>query len=160
MYEKFSRRMIVQEALKYIDYPSINYVTREQGRTPDGFDCSGFITFLLEAIKFPLLIPLRHCNEYFDLFGVIVHEGLHEGGDFVFFSRNGHFPTHMGIMLSREEYIHAPGKEHTVVTISRLMRKEIGCKKDSPFQRLYRANPIGFKRPAIKHERFHSILPP
>ena len=124
----------------------------------------GVVTFILRSLNFPLPENIRHSNEYFDSFGIIVHEGLHGIGDLVFFSKNGFVPTHMGIMLSETEYIHSPGHLERKVEVSRLASTEIiigspgtfGCPVPAP---IYRRNPIGFKRIAMRGDRYQIILP-
>ncbi len=156
-----TKEEFVVEALNYLGYPSMRYQRSDRGCDEIWFDCSGFVTFLLKKLCFPNPLNLRHCNEYFDLFGIFIYPQYVQEGDLVFFSRRGIIPTHMGIMVSLESYIHAPGKDGTSVMISPIVRELIQPPqtRDDLEARVggtqkYVLNPIGFKRPAIKKGRF------
>lgn len=156
-----TKEEFVAEALKYLGYPSMRYQGPDNGCDEIWFDCSGFFTFLLKKLCFPNPLNLRHCNEYFDLFGIFVHPLYAQKGDLVFFSRRGIIPTHMGLMISPKLYIHAPGKDGTCVMISPLAQEVIQLPqtKDDLEARVggtqkYFSNPVGFKRPAIRVGRF------
>lgn len=120
----------------------------------DGFDCSGFVTFVLNqaGLTIPDYIgqdgenrPIRHANEYWDNYGIAVHEGLQQGGDLVFFSHNGLFPSHVGIMLDEGEYIHASGRDNPSVEVKPLIFRQIPVTDRE--QAIYSRSPIGFKSP-------------
>lgn len=156
-----TKEEFVAEALKYLGYPSMRYQGPDSGCDEIWFDCSGFFTFLLKKRRFPNPLNLRHCNEYFDLFGIFVHQAHVQKGDLVFFSRRGIIPTHMGIMISLDSYIHAPGKDGTMVMISPLVQEVIQPPqtRDDLEARVggtqkYFTNPIGFKRLAVRYGRF------
>lgn len=150
--------LFVQTALNYRGYPSAKYTTPFQGVGENGFDCSGFIVFLLRKINFPLPPTIRHCSEFFDHFGVLVHPGCTHAGDLVFFSRDGLRPTHVGIIVSPETYIHAPGNSGSKIEVCPLPRPEIIEVKHNK-NRLYLSNPIGFKRLALPQGgRYQKIL--
>lgn len=121
----------------------------------EGFDCSGFVTYLLASIRFPLSRTIRHCSEYFDSFGVLVHQQRATIGDLIFFSRYGDRPTHMGILISPDEYIHAPGVNGTAVRIESYKVEPILNTRNN---QLYYQNPIGFKRLATGSGRWKNIL--
>ncbi len=152
---------------------SVPYTGPEQGQDPaEGFDCSGFATFVLEAsgVDIGTYIgrdgqerPIRHSNEYWDHFGVFVHEGSHVPGDLIFFSRNGYVPTHMGIVADNETYIHAPGRVNTHVQRELIPETTaIVPRIESNDRQLYLHNPIGFKAVTCRLEwptdRFHQRL--
>ncbi|PIR80132.1 MAG: hypothetical protein COU25_01730 [Candidatus Levybacteria bacterium CG10_big_fil_rev_8_21_14_0_10_35_13] len=149
------RDLIVEEALKWLETPSVLYSSPDVGITPQGgFDCSGFVKFILEKTGVELPPEIRHTSEFFDSFGVLVHLGLQKRGDLVFFSRSGASPTHMGIVTSETQYIHAPGTTNSYVEISELIQKPI----DNPsISALYNVNPIGFKRYTIPNGRWKII---
>ncbi len=161
------RQLIVDTAESLIGTPSMHYVygKPELGTTPeDGFDCSGFVRYVLD--KSGLHIPphfgydgsvrqTRHTNELWDTYGISVEQEYALPGDLIFFSREGWWPTHIGIYTGADEYIHAPGKDDTEV------RKDTFDPQGSPIpepvsehrrlhphRRLYSTNPIGFKSPA------------
>jgi cell wall-associated NlpC family hydrolase len=120
-----------------------------------GFDCSGFVRFvLLEAgLSIPNYIDvsgntrqIRHANEFWDHYGVAVHSGLHQPGDLIFFTRCGFFPTHIGIVLDQENFIHSPGKPDTKVLVSAIREEIIESPSPPPRTRqIFLKNPIGFK---------------
>jgi cell wall-associated NlpC family hydrolase len=142
----------------------------ELGQSPgEWFDCSGFVRYVLGAagLTIPDYIgadnvrrPIRHANEFWDHYGVNVHPEKYTGGDLLFFSRNGLFPTHIGIVRDEESYIHAPGKDDTRVEIQSINTEAIvGC---SDSRMLYAINPIGFKAVTVALEnpsyRYHQRL--
>ncbi|MDP2669076.1 MAG: NlpC/P60 family protein [bacterium] len=155
--EKFliSRSRLADEAVLFVGYPSVRYGGPRLGMSESGFDCSGFIKFLLNRINFPCHSEVRHTNEFFDFFGVFIHEEYVGAGDLVFFSWDGCVPRHMGIMLSKDSYIHAPGLDNTIIETAILKKMAI---KNSCNGQIYFHNPIGFKRLAIKVSRYQQIL--
>lgn len=142
----------------------------ELGQSPQtGFDCSGFCRFVLAESG--LVVPdyldlsnnrraIRHTNEFWDYYGVAVHPGLHQRGDLVFFSRCGSFPTHMGILLDEETYIHSPGKNNSVVCESAITVEPIEP-HDNNARQTFSVNPIGYKSPVspIEHSYRHVKAP-
>lgn len=147
-----SPQQIVEEARKWIGSPSHRYQGPDAGQTPEWFDCSGFPRFVLRQIGFPVPDHIRHCNEFFDQFGVLVHN--YQPGDFIFFSKNGLSPTHMGIVTEETTYIHAPGKNNSVVRENTWKEKTINGNTEIV---LYLRDPIGFKRIAMKEGRWYAI---
>lgn len=145
------RASIANEAIKWLGAPSILYRGFKQGVSPEGFDCSGFVRFVLQEAGVELPEYLRHTNQFFDSFGVLVHWSLQKRGDLVFFSKNGLSPTHMGIVLDPQRFVHAPGKEGSEVEIGTLMTKPI---RDLSEEAIYAVNPIGFKRFALSDGRW------
>lgn len=149
---------IVEAAMKYEGFASMRYRNRDMGKDPSGFDCSGFVLFVLLQVGFPISQEVRHCNQFFDRFGVLVHPDLHKKGDLVFFSRNGYCPNHMGIMISNDRYIHSPGKADRRVIVSHLKMTSLVPRIRARTEQIYNKNPIGFKRPAILNGRFHKMI--
>lgn len=90
--------------------------------------------------------PIGHVSEFWDYYGVAVHEGQHEPGDLIFFSRRGVVPTHVGIVLDKEHYVHSPGRDNAEVEIKAIERKPIVA--NGPERVIYSTNPIGFKSPS------------
>lgn len=154
------RDTIVRIATELIGAPSMRYVSErpDLGQLPDeGFDCSGFVTYVLK--KAGLFIPdytgqdgkqrpTRHANELWDTYGIAVDRGLQQPGDVIFFSRNGTFPTHTGIVCSKTEYVHAPGVNESQVEVAAICDEDIARKGLG--RQLYARNPIGFKSPVRK----------
>jgi cell wall-associated NlpC family hydrolase len=155
-----TRKIFVTTAMEYLGFPASNYNGPENGITIEGFDCSGWISFLLKKLDFPETPP-RHCNTLFDDFGVLIHEDKVERGDLVFFSnRNkGTVPDHVGIMISSSEFIHSPGKNGEHIKISKLIHQPIKLDEAIGLKQIYVQNPIGFKRLAVQKGRYKEILP-
>lgn len=148
---------------------SMKYVSGrpDLGQSPqDGFDCSGFVTFVLRTagLSAPYYLshdgsqrPIRHANEYWDHYGVAVHPPLRRPGDLIFFSRSGVYPSHIGIVWDKGSYIHAPGYDFTRVCIEDIEESYIAFDLDVPWPQLYTVNPIGYKSPtaARRGHRFY-----
>jgi hypothetical protein len=78
------------------------------GRTPLGFDCSGFAQQVLDALNVPL--P-RDAHEQFR-FCRPVSAGRARPGDLVFFGRRGARVGHVGIVRGGGLFVHARGTVH------------------------------------------------
>lgn len=151
------KEAFVSLALSYQDFPAIKYQGPLEGISPTGFDCSGFIQFLLKESGYYQPIP-RHTNEFFDSFGILVHEQFRSPGDLVFFSYKGGLrPDHVGIMISKHNYIHSPGKNGQTVRIGNIFEQEIIEHNGNPLQ-IYSSNPIGFKRITVKNGRYQKVF--
>lgn len=113
-------------------------------------DCSGFVKYVLELSGLELAIdigdPPRHSNEQFDSYGNFVQREMVKPGDLVYFlrRRKGYsYIGHVGIMLSADCMIHAPGYRNTHVRIEEVREEAI---VNHP---LYKLNPVGYKRPSL-----------
>ena len=157
-----SRESFVEVATSMIGSIAVKYTPGhpELGQSPEqGFDCSGFVRYVLEKadINIPDYLdinggqkPIRHANEFFDHYGIAVHHDLHEPGDLIFFSRDGYSPTHVGIVIDLDNYIHSPGKRGSRVRVDPIEEESIlPLKAGGLFRILYSKNPIGYKSPAI-----------
>jgi cell wall-associated NlpC family hydrolase len=91
--------------------------------------------------------PIRHANEFWDSYGVPIHDEFRQPGDLIFFSRKGSFPTHIGIVRDEESYIHAPGTSESKVEVRPISYERIAA--DGIARQLYARNPIGFKSPTM-----------
>ncbi|MFP3846131.1 C40 family peptidase [Priestia filamentosa] len=91
---------LISEALKYIGAPYL-----ESGKTPSGFDCSGFTKYVYEKA---LGIYLPGAPEQQWKLGTPVKKEDIEVGDLVFFE-NTHRPgiSHVGIYAGNNQMIHA-----------------------------------------------------
>ncbi len=102
---------VLQTALTYRGVPY-----RYGGDDPaTGFDCSGFIRYVLAQHQF--LLP-RTAAEQFRL-GRRVDLSRLEPGDLVFFSTVAPGASHVGLAISRDEFVHAPATSG-VVRVERL----------------------------------------
>jgi cell wall-associated NlpC family hydrolase len=77
---------------------------RYGGKTPDGFDCSGFVQYLYEK-NFRMLLP-RTSGELASLGRVVPKKSLLPG-DLVFFSAEGGRIDHVGIFIGGDRFAHA-----------------------------------------------------
>jgi cell wall-associated NlpC family hydrolase len=146
------KTIFVSLVLSCIGFPARNYGGQHAGFDENGFDCSGFVNFLLKKARYPGYIP-RHASEFFDSFGILIHEQFRDAGDLVFFSnRGGTYPDHVGILVSQEEYVHSPGRNGKVVCADRFKPEIIKPRRDT--KQIYFSNPIGVKRIAIGNGRY------
>ncbi|MEK6916651.1 MAG: NlpC/P60 family protein [Nanoarchaeota archaeon] len=176
-------------ALQYLGFPAVQYTGPNEGQTPEGFTCSGFIQFVLREAGID--VPNWHSNEFFDRFGILVHEGLQKSGDLVFESKYGLKPNHvefyvsidtLSVLLDTEDLripkekisdflattnsdnfmLGCPGRDDSKIRLTELERSIIiPNPKYNHLPQLYNINPIGYKRPAVLHpgKRYHKILP-
>lgn len=77
---------------------------RDGGADPTGFDCSGFVAyvFALQGVNVPRTVAEQARA------GDSISRGAVNGGDLVFFTTTQRGPSHVGIAISPEEFIHAP----------------------------------------------------
>jgi cell wall-associated NlpC family hydrolase len=81
---------------------------RNGGSTTDGFDCSGFVQYVFarQGIRIPRTVRLQAES------GARVRHP--EAGDLVFFATDGGKPSHVGIALGPDRFIHAPSSRGVV----------------------------------------------
>ena len=77
---------------------------REGGADPQGFDCSGFVRYVFgqHAVSMPRSVAEQARA------GRAVEAGALEPGDLVFFSTVAPGPSHVGIAIGGDEFVHAP----------------------------------------------------
>lgn len=149
-------KLLVEESLNYKGHPSVKHgsCTNDEcdhGANLDpGLDCSGFVKFLLHEIDFPAELIPRHAREFLYNFGKLIHYPARQAGDLAIFSRDGRRPTHIGILIDRYSYIHAPGKNGTQIEVKDLEEEELPDLYGD--LQPYRYNPIALKRLAIPDE--------
>ena len=97
---------VVSEANKYLGTPYI-----WGGSSPSGFDCSGFVYYVLKQLGFsPYRTPADQYNQ-----GTYVEKGSLQPGDIVFFA--GTYASgisHVGIYVGGGQFIHSPNSRSTV----------------------------------------------
>ena len=98
-----SGSQILAEAQKYLGCPY-----RAGGASPSGFDCSGFVYYVLKQVG---LSPYRTPSEQYKM-GTKVEKSALQVGDLVFFGSGG--ITHAGIYAGGGQFIHAPNSRATV----------------------------------------------
>ena len=97
---------ILAEARKYLGAP---YVFG--GASPSGFDCSGFVYYVLNTLGFS---PARTPADQYNMGTGVSRENL-KAGDIVFFANT--YTTgisHVGIYAGNGQFIHAPNSRSTV----------------------------------------------
>ena len=91
---------------------------QEGGNTPSGFDCSGFTRFVFaqHGVSLPRLTQEQYRE------GRSVTAGDVRPGDLVFFATVAPGASHVGVAITRDEFVHAPS-ENGVVRIERLSER-------------------------------------
>jgi cell wall-associated NlpC family hydrolase len=131
-------RTVVDTALRLRGVPY-----RNGGTDPSGFDCSGFTQYVFA--RHGVMLP-REVRDQF-------HEGSRiklsrvQPGDLVFFHTVARGPSHVGIVIGDDEFIHAPSSAG-VVRIERLSstywsRRFIAARRISSLQLAARRRPSG-----------------
>ena len=101
-----SGSQILAEAQKYLGTPYVS-----GGASPSGFDCSGFVYYVLKQLGFS---PYRTPSDQYKQ-GTAVEKANLQVGDLVFFSSNsGSSITHVGIYAGNGQFIHAPNSRSVV----------------------------------------------
>jgi cell wall-associated NlpC family hydrolase len=83
---------------------------RNGGVDPTGFDCSGLVKYVFE--QHGLAMP-RDTRAQFDV-GAAVDAASLEPGDLVFFSTVAPGPSHVGIIVGGDQFVHAPNSNGVV----------------------------------------------
>lgn len=97
---------IVVHALGLVDVPY-----RYGGRTPAGFDCSGFVGYVFSQSA-GLALP-RRADEMGRMGETLARADL-APGDLVFFNTLGRGYSHVGIYVGEGQFVHAPARRGRV----------------------------------------------
>lgn len=97
---------ILAEAQKYLGTPYVS-----GGASPSGFDCSGFVYYVLKQLGFsPYRTPASQYTQ-----GTYVEKSDLQVGDIVFFANTYTSGiSHVGIYAGNGQFIHAPNSRSTV----------------------------------------------
>jgi cell wall-associated NlpC family hydrolase len=106
-------RLVLEDAMSHLGTPY-----RWGGTQPGGFDCSGFVQFIMGGRGF--VVP-RQAKNQFKVGDDVVADAL-EPGDLVFFSTYTRGASHVGIYIGEGEFIHSSSGEG-VVTITPLAKR-------------------------------------
>lgn len=105
---------------------------RDGGADPSGFDCSGFTQYVFgeNGIALP-----RAVREQFKA-GKAIDARTLEPGDLLFFSTTAHGPSHVGIAIGGDQFVHAPSS-NGVVRVERFTspywsRRFVGARRVEP----------------------------
>jgi cell wall-associated NlpC family hydrolase len=113
---------------------------RNGGADPSGFDCSGFVLYVFAAHGYRL--P-RETQAQFTA-GRPVDRGEVQPGDLVFFETVSRGPSHVGIALGGDEFVHAPSSRGVVrverYTTSYWARRWVGARRVSDAVQVARAD--------------------
>lgn len=77
---------------------------RDGGADPNGFDCSGFVWYVFASHNVPMPRTVAEQARW----GQKVHAAELRPGDLVFFSTTAPGPTHVGIVIGGDSFVHAP----------------------------------------------------
>jgi cell wall-associated NlpC family hydrolase len=83
---------------------------RSGGDDPRGFDCSGLVQYVFA--QHGVALP-RGTREQFQ-FGINVRLAAVEPGDLIFFSTSTGGPSHVGVAIGGDEFVHAPSTRGVV----------------------------------------------
>lgn len=123
---RFSKESIIQVAKRYLGAPykfgGYNLTT--------GIDCSGYVKKIFS--RFNVYLPRTARDIYYSAGSSVTKSNL-DTGDLVFFHTYAKYPSHVGIYIGNDEFIHASSASR-MVTI------------DSMNKQYYRARYIGAKR--------------
>jgi cell wall-associated NlpC family hydrolase len=102
---------------------------RNGGSDPSGFDCSGFVQYVyaMHGMRLP-----REVREQY-LVGTKVDKDDVAPGDLVFFETVSRGASHVGLVIGKDEFVHAPSSRG-VVRIERLStdywaRRYVGARR-------------------------------
>ncbi len=76
------------------------------GESPSGFDCSGFVYYLLRSQFGMSNLPRRASEQYYQMGAEVDKEDL-RAGDLVFFTTYKQGPSHVGVYLGDGNFVHA-----------------------------------------------------
>jgi cell wall-associated NlpC family hydrolase len=77
---------------------------RYRGSTPEGFDCSGLVSYSYTRVGLTLPRDTRGLRDQ----GVLVPVRSLRAGDLLFFDQEGRKLSHVGIWLGEGRFVHAP----------------------------------------------------
>jgi len=97
--ERFDPEAVVATALGQQGVPY-----RNGGSDPGGFDCSGLVqyAFAQHGVALP-----RETREQFDMGESVRLAGI-QPGDLLFFRTSGDGPSHVGMAIGGDQFVHAP----------------------------------------------------
>jgi cell wall-associated NlpC family hydrolase len=102
---------------------------RNGGSDLRGFDCSGFTQYVFAQTG--RLLPRQTHDQFQE--GSAVASGRQQPGDLVFFSTTAPGPSHVGIVVEGDTFVHAPSSRGVVrvesLTVPYWSRRLIGIRR-------------------------------
>lgn len=98
---------IVSISKQYIGVPY-----KYGGTTPSGFDCSGYIRYVMNQVGVSLPRTVSQMNQQ----GTAVSKANLEVGDLVFFKTVSSGPSHAGIYVGNNNFIHASSSKGVMIS--------------------------------------------
>lgn len=99
-------KAIVAEAEKYLGCPYVS-----GGASPSGFDCSGFVYYVLKQLGYS---PYRTCEDLNTMGTYVAKENLQPGDIVVFQNTYKAGISHVGIYVGNGQFIHSPNSRSVV----------------------------------------------
>jgi peptidoglycan endopeptidase LytE len=99
-------KAIVAEAEKYLGCPYVS-----GGASPSGFDCSGFVYYVLKQLGYS---PYRTCEDLNTMGTYVSKENLQPGDIVVFQNTYKAGISHVGIYVGNGQFIHSPNSRSVV----------------------------------------------
>jgi peptidoglycan DL-endopeptidase LytE len=96
-----------------LEFLGVKYRKSGESET-NGFDCSGFVKTLFE--KFQIALP-RSSREQYQI-GEKIDKDKLEIGDLIFFASRGKTPSHVGVYIGDDKFLHAALKAKRVLISS------------------------------------------
>jgi cell wall-associated NlpC family hydrolase len=91
-----------------MDFRGVRY--RNGGSDPSGFDCSGLVQFVFA--RQGIALPRETQQQFGSGYEIPSHEI--RPGDLVFFNTDARGPSHVGIVVDRASFVHAPNSRGVV----------------------------------------------
>lgn len=95
-----TRQRLVDTAKSFLGTPS-----KRGGKTPEGFDCTGYIFYVYQQGA-DITLPRKSHDQV--QFGKMISPVDLQPGDLIYFSVTGSRSLHLGLYLGEGDFIHAP----------------------------------------------------
>lgn len=118
----------------------------------NGFDCSGFVRFVLQQAGYEIPLEIIHARNLFDFFGTSIPAEEAEAGDLVFFTQRGTTPNHIAFVIDKNTVIHCssrvPGVGYSTLDFlfEAIFPRVIDQNMPRKYPQKYFGNPVGYKR--------------
>ena len=146
---------IISIAEKYLGLPFHYHKCDLHHQLPNpqrGFDCSGFVRWVLREAGYQLPPEVIHARNLFDLFGTGISPEEAQPGDLIFFTQWGTTPNHVAFVAGKDKVLHCssrvPGVGYSTLDFlfETIFPPVIDQNITTTYPRKYFANPIGYKR--------------